>query len=213
MKQKDTKTVILDAAEQLFAVQGPNATSLRQVIAKAKVNLAAIHYHFGSKESLMQAVLSRRLVPLNAERLALLETYEHKSGERAVSLPRVLEALVGPALRLSRDPTRGGAVFMRLLGRCVLEPDETIQTMLNHQFHYVLERFTPALQRALPDLPPVDFFWRIHFLVGSMAHTMADSERLRSISGGQCNPDDTEGTIRRLVIFLNAGLKAKVGAP
>ena len=210
MKQKDTKTVILDAAEQLFAVQGPNATSLRQVIAKAKVNLAAIHYHFGSKESLMQAVLSRRLVPLNAERLALLETYEHKSGERAVSLPKVLEALVGPALRLSRDPKRGGTIFMRLLGRCVLEPDKTIQTMLNHQFHYVLERFTPALQRALPDLPPVDFFWRIHFLVGSMAHTMADSERLRSISGGLCDPDDTEGTIRRLVAFLVGGLRAKV---
>jgi AcrR family transcriptional regulator len=197
----------------LFAVQGPNATSLRQVIAKAKVNLAAIHYHFGSKESLMQAVLSRRLVPLNAERLALLETYEHKSGKGAVSLPKVLEALVGPALRLSRDPKRGGTIFMRLLGRCVLEPDKTIQTMLNHQFHYVLERFTPALQRALPDLPPVDFFWRIHFLVGSMAHTMADSERLRSISGGVCDPDDTEGTIRRLVTFLNAGLKARVDAP
>ncbi|SVE59609.1 uncharacterized protein METZ01_LOCUS512463, partial [marine metagenome] len=89
------------------------------------------------------------------------------------------------------------------------EPDEKIQTMLNQQFHYVLKRFTPALQRALPSLPPVDFFWRIHFLVGSMAHTMADSERLRSISSGLCDPDDTEGTIRRLVTFLNAGLKAK----
>ena len=210
MRRKDTKTVILDAAEQLFAAQGPNATSLRQVISKAKVNLAAIHYHFGSKESLMRTVLSRRLVPLNAERLALLESCERKSGKRPVPLPKVLEALVGPALRLSRDPERGGTVFMRLLGRCVLEPDETIQTMLNHQFHYVLERFTPALQRALPDLPPVDFFWRIHFLVGSMAHTMADSERLRSISGGLCDPDDTEGTISRLVAFLAGGLKAKV---
>ena len=210
MSRKHTKTDILDAAELLFAALGPNATSLRKVIAKAKVNLAAIHYHFGSKESLMQAVLSRRLVPLNAERLALLESCERKSGKSPVPLSNVLEALVGPALRLSRDPERGGAVFMRLLGRCVLDPDETIQAMLNQQFHYVLERFTPALQRALPDLPPVDFFWRIHFLVGSMAHTMADSERLRSISGGLCDPDDTEGTIRRLVAFLAGGLKAKV---
>ena len=206
---KDTKTKILNAAEYLFASRGPNATSLRQVISRAKVNLAAIHYHFGSKESLLQAVLSRRLVPLNAERLALLDKYERKSGKRAMPLPKILEALGGPALRLSRDPQQGGAVFMRLLGRCVLEPDEKIQTMLNHQFHYVLERFTPTLRRALPNLPPVDFFWRIHFLVGSMAHTMADSERLRSISSGLCDPDDAEGTIRRLVIFLNAGLKAK----
>ena len=206
---KDTKTEILNAAEHLFASHGTNATSLRQVISRAKVNLASIHYHFGSKESLLQAVLSRRLVPLNAQRLALLDEYERKSGKRAVPLPKVLEALVGPALRLSRDSQQGGAVFMRLLGRCVLEPDEKIQTMLNQQFHYVLERFTPALQRALPSLPPVDFFWRIHFLVGSMAHTMADSERLRSISSGLCDPDDTEGIIRRLVIFLNAGLRAK----
>ena len=73
MKQKYTKTKILNAAEDLFAARGPNAVSLRQVISRAKVNLAAIHYHFGSKESLLQAVLSRRLVPLNAERLALLE--------------------------------------------------------------------------------------------------------------------------------------------
>ena len=72
----DTKTKILNAAEYLFASRGPNATSLRQVISRAKVNLAAIHYHFGSKESLLQAVLSRRLVPLNAGRLALLDKYE-----------------------------------------------------------------------------------------------------------------------------------------
>ena len=207
--RKDTKTGILDAAEVLFASRGPNATSLRQIIGKAKVNLAAIHYHFGSKESLLEAVLARRLVPLNAERLALLEDYERTAGNRAVPLPKVLEALVGPALRLSRDPGKGGERFMRLLGRCVLEPDEKIQGLINTQFHYVLERFRPALLKALPNLPPEEFFWRIHFLVGAMAHTMADSERLRDISGGLCNPDDTEGMVQRLVSFLNAGLKAK----
>ena len=115
--RKVTKTGILDSAEELFASRGPNATSLRQIIGKAKVNLAAIHYHFGSKESLLEAVLARRLVPLNAERLALLDVYERAAGKRAVPLPKVLEALVGPALRLSRDPGKGGERFMRLLGR------------------------------------------------------------------------------------------------
>ena len=207
MKQKDTKAVILNAAEELFARKGPNATSLRQVIAKAKVNLAAIHYHFGSKESLLQAVLSRRLVPLNAERLALLEAAGR--GRRRVPLEQVLEALVGPALRLSRDPRKGGAVFMRLLGRCFTEPDDKIQAMLDRQFTEVAEHFTPAFRRALPKLPPVDLFWRLHFLVGAMAHTMADAERLRVFSEGVCDPDDTEGTISRLVRFLAAGMRTK----
>ena len=209
MKKKDTKTIILNAAEDLFAARGPNATSLRQVISRAKVNLAAIHYHFGSKESLLQAVLSRRLVPLNAERLALLDIYEREAGRRAIPLPKILEALVGPALRLSRDPKKGGTKFMRLLGRCFTEPDEKIQAMITRQVETVAERFTPAFQRALPKVPLVDLFWRLHFLVGAMAHTMADAERLGRFSEGLCDPDDTEGTIRRLVAFLNAGLKAR----
>ena len=95
-QQRDTKAEILDAAEELFARRGPNAVSLRQVIARARVNLAAIHYHFGSKESLLQAVLSRRLVPLNAERLALLEEAQRRT--RRGPLEKILEALVGPAL-------------------------------------------------------------------------------------------------------------------
>tara|TARA_A100001037_G_C14965109_1_gene551155 strand:+ start:193 stop:819 length:627 start_codon:yes stop_codon:yes gene_type:complete len=207
VKQKDTKTTILDAAEELFARRGPNATSLRQVIGRAKVNLAAVHYHFGSKESLLQSVLARRLVPLNAERLALLEEAERRS--HRVSLEKILEALVGPALRLSRDPNKGGREFMRLLGRCFTEPDEKIQELLNRQVAAVAERFMPAFQKALPKVPQVDLLWRLHFLVGAMAHTMADAERLGEFSGGLCDPDDTEGMIQRLVTFLAAGLKAK----
>jgi len=208
-EMKDTKRDILDAAEQLFAVKGPHATSLRQIIGRAKVNLAAVHYHFGSKDSLLQAVMARRLVPLNAERLALLEEQERKCGRRVIPLRKVLVALVGPALRLSRNPQKGGAVFMQLLGRCFMEPDPKIQAMLDRQLQEVAGRFIPALQRALPKLPPEDFFWRIHFLVGAMAHTMADAERLRTFSGGLCNPDDTEAMIDQLVDFLTAGFKAK----
>ena len=206
---KDTKRDILDAAEQLFAVRGPHATSLRQIIGRAKVNLAAVHYHFGSKELLLRAVMARRLVPLNAERLALLEGEERKSARRVMPLRKVLAALVGPALRLSRNPKKGGAVFMQLLGRCFMEPDPKIQAMLDNQLQEVADRFIPALQRALPKLPPEDLFWRIHFLVGAMAHTMADAERLRAFSGGRCNPDDTEVMIEQLVNFLTAGFKAK----
>lgn len=209
MKVKDTKRDILDAAEQLFAARGPHSTSLRQIIARARVNLAAVHYHFGSKESLLRAVMARRLVPLNAERLELLEEQERAHGRRVIPLKKVLAALVGPALRLSRNPNKGGSVFMQLLGRCFMEPDPKIQAMLDRQLAEVAGRFIPALKRALPKLPEEDFYWRIHFLVGAMAHTMADAERLRTFSGGRCNPDDTEVMIGQLVDFLAAGFNAK----
>ncbi|MDP6904264.1 MAG: TetR family transcriptional regulator [Verrucomicrobiota bacterium] len=209
MPRIDTKTRILDASEQLFAGRGVSGTSIRAITAKAKVNLAAIHYHFGSKESVLESVLSRRLIPLNAERLTLLEEYERRSKNNVVALPKIIEALVGPALRVSRDPKKGGGLFMKLLGRLVLEPDEKIQSLLTNQFRTVLERFMPALKKALPGLEPADFYWRLHFLVGAMAHTMADSERIQTVSGGICNPDDTEDTIKRLVSFIVAGMEAE----
>jgi len=96
MPRIDTKTRILDASEQLFAGRGVSGTSIRAITAKAKVNLAAIHYHFGSKESVLESVLSRRLIPLNAERLTLLEEYERRSKNNVVALPKIIEALVGP---------------------------------------------------------------------------------------------------------------------
>ena len=209
MAKRSTKDRILDAAEALFALNGSSGASLRAITRRAKVNLAAVHYHFGSKDRLLEAVLARRLLPLNAERIRRLETYKKEAGRKKVRLENIIEAMVGPALRLSRDENKRGRIFMRLLGRLVLEPDSRIQNLLTGQFETVLKKFMPSLTVALPHLSPEDFFWRLHFLVGSMAHTMADSERIRLISGGMCDPDDTEGTVQCLVTFLCGGLRAK----
>jgi len=209
MAKRSTKDRILDATEALFALNGPTGASLRAITQRAKVNLAAVHYHFGSKDRLLESVLARRLLPLNAERIRRLETYQKEAGRKKVRLENIIEAMVGPALRLSRDKNKGGRIFMRLLGRLVLEPDARVQKLLTGQFEAVLKKFMPSLMVALPHLPPKDFFWRLHFLVGSMAHTMADSERIRLISSGVCDPDDTEGTVQCLVTFLCGGLRAK----
>src|SRR5262245_47010693 len=108
----DTKQRILDSAERLFADRGFAATSLRTIIADAKVNLAAIHYHFHSKEALFDAVIARRLEPINRDRLAMLEACERAAGDRPPKLESVLYAFVEPALRMGADPE--GATFVRL---------------------------------------------------------------------------------------------------
>src|SRR3954463_9505406 len=101
-----TKTRILDAGERLFVEHGFEATSLRQLTAAAAVNLAAVHYHFGSKEELFQAVLTRRLDPMNVERIALLERVEREAGGKPATCEKVLFAMLAPALRLARDERR-----------------------------------------------------------------------------------------------------------
>src|SRR6185312_12842639 len=107
-----TKEKILNAAEKLIAEQGYAATSLRSIIAEAGVNLAAVHYHFHSKEALLEAVILRRAVPANQERLALLDRFEKEAGGNPIPLERVIEAFVAPTLHISSDPKSGGMVFM-----------------------------------------------------------------------------------------------------
>ena len=204
-----TRETILNAAEKLFAEQGFDATSLRQVIGAAKVNIASVHYHFGSREELIKAVLSRRLSPMNQERLALLDQLESQAGRRPLELERLLEAFVGPPLRLSRDPRKGQA-FMRLAGRALAEPNPVIQTMFTEQFREIARRFIAAFARAVPELNPTELFWRTHFGVGAMVHTLMFGPQLKGFSGGLCDVSDTEAVIRRLVQFMTAGMRAGI---
>src|SRR5882724_4007233 len=163
----DTKERILDSAERLFADRGVEATSLRAIIADARVNLAAIHYHYHSKEELLDAVLMRRIEPVNRERLEMLEAY----GENP-SLEAVLEAFIAPAVRVGADAKLGGKPFVRLMGRIIMEGRDRLPRMIRQHFGVVLQRFTEALQQAAPELPRVELFWRLHFTIGAMAHTL-----------------------------------------
>src|SRR6478752_3282958 len=97
----DTKTRILDVAEGLFMEHGFKATSLRQLTSAAGVNLAAVNYHFGSKEELFQSVLTRRLDPMNQERIELLERLEREAAGRPMSVEKILSSMLIPALRLA----------------------------------------------------------------------------------------------------------------
>jgi len=208
MSSAETKSILIQTGERLFAQHGFSAVSLRQIISASKVNLAAIHYHFGSKEALIQAILSRRIGPLNQERIDLLEAALQQSHPNPPPLDRLLEAVISPPLRLSRDTQRGGDIFMRLIGRAMSDPDPKIQEMLILQFKTLVERFFPEFQKVLPGLPQAELFWRLHFTAGAMIHTMTHGPHLRAMSGGLCDPRDTEALIQSLVIYGAAGLRA-----
>jgi AcrR family transcriptional regulator len=203
----DTKTRILDAAERLFAEHGIGATSLRSVIAEAGVNLAAVHYHFGSKEGLTKAVVSRRVDPLNEKRLEMLAECEKAAGRRKPSLAGIVEAFIGPPLRVSRE-SEGGATFMKLMGRLLAEPGYFFGTIVPEKFQEIGERFMKALEKALPALSDEEILWRLHFGIGAMAHAMLIGPDMARVTKGVCDGTDVERTIARLVNFIVAGLQA-----
>ena len=212
MVEVDTKTALLDTAERLFADRGIAATSLRTITSEAGANLAAVHYHFGSKAALVQEVFSRRLKALNEERLRLLQRLQASGASWPPPLEDLLRAFVGPVLRLGLDLDRGDAV-MRLLGRLYTEPGDIIQSIITEQFGEVAHRFVPAFASALPELDKEELFWRIHFAIGAMAQTCTDPYRLELISGGTIDASDVEATVDKLVRFLAGGLRAPVSKP
>src|SRR6476619_3946953 len=102
----DTRESLLDAAESLFSEHGIQAASLRAITQQAGANLAAVHYHFGSKEGLVRAVFSRRLEPMNSERLRMLDAADLER-EDGRSLEEVLCAFLAPPLRRMRESADG----------------------------------------------------------------------------------------------------------
>lgn len=209
----DTKSRILDAAEELFMEHGFEATSLRLITTAAGVNLAASNYHFGSKEELFQAVFTRRLDPMNRDRMALLAAYETASGGQPLTCEKIISAMFIPALKLARDHERGGKNFLRLLGRAYADPAPFIREFLSSQYAEMIGRFRAAFGRALPHLPREEVSWRLHFVMGALSYTLAGTDVLRMIA--QYHPEETDNDellLKRLAPFLAAGLRAPMSS-
>ena len=199
-----TSDRILDAAEVLFAQGGYAGTSLRSIMGKAGVNVAAIHYHFHSKEALIEAVLLRRMQPANEERLRLLEDYEAAAGRQA-TVEGVLLAFLEPTFQMAADPAQGGHTFMLLLGRLQAEGDLLARIVVT-RFGTVLFRFGDALSRALPELPQPELFWRARLAMGATAQILRDAPGIKSALAG--DTPDWPAMLHRLIPFLSAGFRA-----
>lgn len=206
---RETQTRILDAAEELFLQHGFEGASMRMLTARAGVNLAAINYHFGSKDALIEAVLRRRLDPMNASRVAALDHLEAQAADGPVEPDAIIGAFVGTSLRMIEDARGGGRNFIRLLGRTYTDPDKKIRALIGQFYAPAMERYKAAFARALPELPGDELVWRMHFMFGTLSYTLAATDTVQLIAG--CKPEDRYDARlleARLTAFLAAGLLA-----
>jgi len=204
MKQsKDTRSRILDTAEELFSEQGFDRVSIRDITKKARVNLAAINYHFGSKEDLIAAIFEREFVPVNEARLAALGAVQ--SGKKDPRLEDILEAFIRPTVRCSIGKPKGGKAFSRLFGRCLSEPSPEIETLLKRQFEPLVERMDAALMKALPQLTRSEIFWCMKFTFGALHHWLLTKDRFLP---AWLEKSEAEEQIQKLISFSAAGFRA-----
>ena len=146
---------------------------------------------------------------MNQERIALLERVEREAGGRPASVEKVIYAMLAPALRLARDPERGGKNFLRVLGRAYADPAPFIRHFLSAQYAGMIARYKEAFSRALPHLSRQELGWRLHFVMGALSYTLAGTDALKLFAQvAPAEADDDELLLQRLAPFLVAGLKA-----
>jgi AcrR family transcriptional regulator len=197
---------ILEVAERLFAEHGMSGVGLRAISAEAKVNLASIAYHFGSKDGLLEALFAQRAAPIAQERLRLLaQCYETSAKPR---LEDILDAFLRPALVLGVQPQFGGPAFVKLRARLATEPEALSRKILSQAFDESSRKFIEAFAAALPDLPRAEVEWRFHFMLGSMFYTMADSGRIQALTKGRIDPGNVKRALRHMIPFLAAGFRS-----
>ncbi|MEO8099040.1 MAG: TetR/AcrR family transcriptional regulator [Acidobacteriota bacterium] len=197
IERPDTKSRILDSAENLFGLNGFDSVSLRDITTSADVNLAAVNYHFQSKDALIDAVIARRIVPVNCRRMELLDA----AGPHP-SIEQILDCFLRPVFEIPLKP------IVPLLGRMLSNPDLFVDRVFNLHLAPVSQRFFAAFAQALPDLSQADVAWRMHFSVAVMTHTLLWGPIFPRITNGLCSIDDREALQQRAVQFLAAGFRA-----
>lgn len=197
MSSDHTRSAILAAAERLYADRGFGDVTLRDIVAAANVNLAAVNYHFGSKDELIAELFVTRSLALNRERLQELRAAEDKGGGRA-DIADILRALVGPTLRGCLGPENERSTAARFMIRVNIESVPPIRRIRNREIDH-LRKFVAAMRRALPGLSDVELFWGLHFSLAMAQQTVRDSERLTKLSEGKCDVDDVEAIVARVV--------------
>ena len=198
-----TKDRILHAAEELFAAQGFATTSLRQVTSRADVNIAAVNYHFGSKDNLVNEVFRRRMDEMSAERLAALKTAIDKHPSE---LEPVLAAFVEPALAMAQD-RHGGGAFIRVIARAYAESIDSLRKFLSDQYGHVLRDFAKAIDACVPGLGKEELYRRLDFLSGALTYAMADFGLIKRPHGVSEATHRTHAA-KALIRFAAAGFKA-----
>ena len=203
-----TKTDILDAAEYLFSQSGFTQTSMREITARAEVNLASINYHFGSKKNLIQAVFKRYFDHLMPQIESCLVSLSPVEGAKGVE--QLLYSLIPPMLNLNAISEQGTATFVKLLGRGYNETQGHLRKFLMNDYGDCIRALVDAIRCCLPELPEEELFWRLHFAMGSFVFSMASSQALTEIAESDFHKHvDIQEVMQHLVPFVAQGLAGK----
>lgn len=199
-----TRTLLLDTAERLFALQGYEATGVRQIADEAGVNLGAIHYYWRTKEMLCRDALERRLLPVLARRFEGLDTVQ----ALGAGLAALFDASHRPSLLAGGETPEEARSFRTFYGRMLFDPSPEVQAILASLLDAYAQRFIQMLRERCPDLSDNEFYWRVTFMYGAFLYAHTQHTRTTALWGDRFDRSDFESASRFLTRFLEGGFGA-----
>lgn len=201
-----TSELILDVAEDLFSKHGLHGVSIRDVANEAGVDTALLHYYFGTKRGLFDAVFQRRSAILNADRLASLDAYAREAGD-TLTPEGVIAAFLKPLLVWGEQGGPGWKHYFALISQANANPVWGGETMARY-FDTVIHRLIDLLKEALPGARDEDLYWAYHNLSGALTLTLGETGRLDRLSEGLCRSGDLKTAYATMTRFAAAGFRA-----
>lgn len=197
---------VLDAAEELFALHGFGAITVRQIAKLAGVDVALPNYYFGSKRKLFDAVFERRAMVFNKARNDALEGVARRWGEAPPPLAEVIEAFLRPVADAQMSGDAGWRNYCRLIAQVNSSP-VWVQMMTSH-FDELVRKFIGMVGQSLPNAHQEDLYWAYQCLSGSLSLAMANTGRIQQLSSGQCRSDDFAALYSSMVALFVGGFSA-----
>jgi AcrR family transcriptional regulator len=206
-EESPTKAAILDTTEDLIAENGVRAVSIRDISRAARVNLAAINYHFGSKAGLLRAVLERRISGVFDRRMAALDAVERTG--REVTAEVLMEAFFSPWITCAAKAKRRWEIIARMMSRFFFEEEALVGAVAKTRVEPFRVRFTALLKKAVPAVPDDELAWRASLAMGVLHHHLVVASIKRHVGGRRAR---SRMGRRWLLAFCSAGLCAPASA-
>ncbi|KQY84947.1 TetR/AcrR family transcriptional regulator [Brevundimonas sp. Root1423] len=203
----DTRDLILDASEDLFSKHGFYGVTIREVAREAGVDTALVHYYFGAKRGLFDAVFLRRAEVWNNERVDAINRYARDAGDGGMTLEGLLEAFLRPPFQWSLKGGPGWKHYSALVAQTNANPTFGGETMARY-FDPAIRRLIELVKVIMPEAREVDLYWAYHNLSGALTLTLGETGRLDRLSGGLCRSGDLESACDYMVRFAAAGFRA-----
>ena len=207
-----TRHAILDIAETLFAENGIAATSLRSILLAAGANIAAAHYHFGSKEALVEEVIKRRAEGLVRTRDNQL-TVALQVIDPPARLRAILKAFFEPGFFGGGESREIAYRFAQVRSHLSIEKNQQSKRIFGKYFGRHNLRFINALVQTCPHISKIQVYWRFHLMLAAINYSLLNPSRVKDLTNGACDPSDTEEAVKQMVEIFAAAFNLPASRP